>query len=67
MGVLVYVLGRSGTGKSYSIRNFEKDEIGVVNVQGKILPFKGSGSFDIINTDDSSDIVKTIKSMAKKY
>lgn len=67
MGVLVYVLGRSGTGKSFSIRNFEKDEIGVVNVQGKILPFKGSGSFDIVNTDDSSDIVKSIKAMAKNH
>jgi hypothetical protein len=49
------------------MRNFKKDELGVVNVQGKILPFKGSGSFDIVNTDDSSDIVKTIKDMAKKY
>lgn len=67
MGVLVYVLGRSGTGKSYSMRNFAKDEIGVVNVQGKILPFKGSGSFDIVNTDNSSEIVDQIKKMAKKY
>lgn len=67
MGVLVYVLGRSGTGKSFSMRNFEKGEIGVVNVQGKILPFKGSGSFDIVNTDDSSGIVKAIKDMAKKH
>lgn len=67
MGVLVYVLGRSGTGKSFSMRNFAKGELGVVNVQGKILPFKGSGSFDIVNTDDSSDIVKSIKAMAKKY
>lgn len=67
MGVLVYVLGRSGTGKSFSMRKFAKGELGVVNVQGKILPFKGSGSFDIVNTDDSSDIVKAIKDMAKKY
>ena len=67
MGVLVYVLGRSGTGKSYSMRKFEKGELGVVNVQGKILPFKGSGSLDIVNTDDSSDIVKAIKDMAKKH
>lgn len=67
MGVLVYVLGRSGTGKSFSMRKFAKDELGVVNVQGKILPFKGSGSFDIVNTDDSSDIVKAIKDMAKKH
>lgn len=67
MGVLVYVLGRSGTGKSFSMRKFAKGELGVVNVQGKILPFKGSGSFDIVNTDDSSDIVKSIKDMAKKH
>ena len=67
MGVLVYVLGRSGTGKSYSMRNFGKDELGVVNVQGKILPFKGSGSFDIVNTDNSSEIVDQVKKMAKKH
>lgn len=67
MGVLVYILGRSGTGKSYSMRNFKKGEIGVVNVQGKILPFKGSGALDIENTDDSGDIVKRIERMAKKY
>lgn len=67
MGVLVYILGRSGTGKSFSMRNFAQEELGVVNVQGKILPFKGSGSFDIVNTDDSSNIVKTVKDMAKKH
>lgn len=67
MGVLVYILGRSGTGKSYSMRNFKKGEIGVVNVQGKILPFKGSGALDIENTDDSGDIVKCIERMSKKY
>lgn len=49
------------------MRNFDKSELGVVNVQGKILPFKGSGSFDIVNTDESSSIVKSIKDMAKKH
>lgn len=67
MGILVYILGRSGTGKSYSMRDFTKGELGVVNVQGKILPFKGSGALDIVNTDESKDIVKSIESMAKKY
>lgn len=67
MGILVYVLGRSGTGKSYSMRNFKAGEIGVVNVQGKILPFKGSGSLDVVNTDNSSEIIKAIEIMAKKY
>lgn len=67
MGILVYVLGRSGTGKSYSMRNFSKDKLAVINVQGKILPFKGSGQFHIVNTDNSSDIVKEIKEAAKTY
>lgn len=67
MGVLVYVLGRSGSGKSYSMRNFDKKEVGVVNVQGKILPFKGSGAWDIENTDEAKDIVDAIEKMSKKY
>lgn len=67
MGVLVYILGRSGTGKSYSLRNFDKSDIGVVNVQGKILPFKGSGSWDVINTDESTDITKAIKKLARSH
>ena len=67
MGVLVYILGRSGTGKSFSMRNFEKGDLAVINVQGKILPFKGSGKFEIINTDDSSRIVRSIEDLSKKY
>lgn len=67
MGVLVYVLGRSGTGKSFSMRNFEKEKLGVVNVQGKILPFKGAGAIEVINTDQSDEIVKAIKKLAKDY
>lgn len=67
MGVLVYILGRSGTGKSFSMRNFDKGKLGVINVQGKILPFKGSGKFEIINTDDSAKIVKGIEDLSKKY
>lgn len=65
MGVLTYILGRSGTGKSYSMRNFSNKEIGIVNVQGKILPFKGK--YDVHNTDDSSTIVETIEKLAKTY
>lgn len=67
MGVLVYVLGRSGTGKSFSMRNFTPDKLGVVNVQGKILPFKGAGSIETINTDQSDEIVKGIKKLANSH
>lgn len=67
MGVLVYILGRSGTGKSYSMRNFSPDDISIINVQGKILPFKGAGKFNITSTDNSADIVDCIKSEAKRH
>ena len=41
MGVPVLILGASGSGKSTSMRNFSPDEIGVFNVAGKPLPFRG--------------------------
>ena len=40
MGLPVLILGESGSGKSTSLRNFEKDEVGIFNVAGKPLPFK---------------------------
>lgn len=42
MSQLTFVLGRSGTGKSTSLRNFTaKDGIGYITATGKPLPFKG--------------------------
>jgi hypothetical protein len=40
MGIAVLVMGPSGSGKSTSLRNFAPDEIGVLNVAGKPLPFR---------------------------
>ena len=40
MGIPVLILGESGSGKSASLRNFEKEEIKVLNVAGKPLPFR---------------------------
>lgn len=40
MGVPVLVMGFSGSGKSSSLRNFQKNEIGVFSVAGKRLPFR---------------------------
>mgnify|MGYP002519685997 FL=1 len=40
MGNLIMVLGKSGSGKSTSLRNFEPDEVGVFSVAGKRLPFR---------------------------
>ncbi|MFR5000654.1 MAG: hypothetical protein ACLUCU_09445 [Slackia sp.] len=40
MGVLVMVVGKSGSGKSTSLRNFEDGEAAIFNVAGKPLPFR---------------------------
>lgn len=67
MGQLVYILGKSGSGKSFSMRNFPKDKFAVINVQGKILPFKGSGDVEMTSTDKSNKIIFALKEYAKKY
>lgn len=41
MGVPVLIMGPSGSGKSASMRNFADNEVGVINVAGKPLPFRG--------------------------
>lgn len=40
MGMPVLILGESGSGKSTSLRNFNPDEIEVLNVASKPLPFR---------------------------
>lgn len=51
MGVLVIVYGRSGVGKSYSLRNFGKEEIFLVNVLDKMLPFRGAFRYRITGAE----------------
>ena len=40
MGIPVLILGESGSGKSCSLRNFEKNDVAIYNIAGKPLPFK---------------------------
>lgn len=55
MGIPVLVIGKSGSGKSRSLKGFEKDEIALINVESKPLPFKGK--FEAVrNTDDYGKI-----------
>lgn len=65
MGVSVLVLGVSGTGKSSSLRNFGADEIALVNVAGKPLPFKGKFR-QTLNSDDYDDIKEFIRNTGTK-
>lgn len=40
MGIPVLILGESGSGKTCSLRNFNKDDLVIYNVAGKPLPFR---------------------------
>lgn len=40
MSVLTMIYGESGTGKSTSLRNFSNDEVAIINVSGKPMPFR---------------------------
>ena len=40
MSKKILILGRSGSGKSTSIRNFKKGEVGIISCVGKEMPFR---------------------------
>lgn len=40
MAIPVLVLGRSGSGKTYSLKNFKPNEVGILSVEKGRLPFK---------------------------
>ena len=40
MAVPVLIIGRSGSGKTYSLKNFSPEEVGVISVEKGRLPFK---------------------------
>ena len=42
MGIPVMIIGESGSGKSASLRNFSREEVGIFNVASKPLPFRNS-------------------------
>lgn len=54
MGLPVLILGESGTGKSASMRNFKDNEVAVINVAGKPLPFKNK--IKSLNSDNYTKI-----------
>lgn len=67
MAQLVFILGRSGTGKSFSLYRVPKNKLALINVQNKILPFRGSAEIEQTATDDSSEIIKALDIYAKNY
>lgn len=52
-------MGKSGSGKSASMRNLDPAQTALVSVLGKPLPFKGK--FDQLVTDDAAQIIGAVK------
>jgi hypothetical protein len=55
---------QSGTGKSTSLRNFDPEEVAVINVSGKPMPFRTK--FKTYNTDDYSKIINAMAQTERK-
>ena len=64
MGIPVLILGESGSGKTASLRNFNANEITVLNVVDKLMPFRKK--LEIIKNADYSVIGKTLAQKEKK-
>ena len=66
MGIGVLIIGKSGSGKSTSLRNFKSEDVGIINVIAKPLPFKNTNNLKTVNTDNYADVKKVLeKSKAK--
>ena len=58
MGIPVLVMGESGSGKTYSIRNFKPEEVGIFSVEKGRLPFKGD--FKVKKNASYKDILQAV-------
>lgn len=62
MGRSVLIYGKSGSGKSRSLKNFAEDEILLINVIGKDMPFKKKFKYEY-RTDDYTKIKNALSKM----
>lgn len=59
MGIPVIIYGKSGSGKTRSLKFFERDEIFYVNIERKALPFKiADGKFKYELPSDDVELIK---------
>lgn len=65
MGIPVLIYGRSGSGKSRSLKGFGENEIFLTNVVGKPLPFRGRFKYTV-TTCDYNKILSGLAKMPTK-
>lgn len=64
MGIPVIIYGKSGSGKTTSLRNFDKDEILYVNVEKKALPFRGDFTYHMAS-EKASVIIEQLQRLGR--
>lgn len=67
MSLPVLIIGRSGSGKTYSLKNFQPDEVGIISVEKGRLPFKSDLKTVKIPKDFGDDIKTYAQLNAAKY
>lgn len=65
MGEISLIYGKSGSGKSYALKEFGDEEITLFNVEGKSLPFRKRFRYTV-NTDNVGTIMKGLSRMPTK-
>lgn len=72
MANVVMLLGKSGTGKSTSIKTLNPDETVIINVLGKMLPFKGSNAVynaekkNLFRIDDYQQMINLLQACGEQ-
>lgn len=61
MGLPVLIMGESGSGKTYSIRNFDPAEVGIFSVEKPFLPFKNDKGFKVAKNASYGSIGAVLK------
>lgn len=64
MGIPVLIMGESGSGKSASLRNFKPEDVIVLNVANKPLPFRGK--LPMVPKADYAAIANTVRKGERK-
>lgn len=65
MGIPILLYGKSGAGKSRSLKGFAPDEIFLINVLGKPLPFRANFKYQM-TSDDPQKIMAGLAKMTTK-
>lgn len=65
MGIPVIIYGKSGSGKSRSLKNFDESEILHINIERKLLPFRKKFTYQL-NSENCMTICEQLTKMPLK-